>query len=50
VDGLAATAAGVPFIAYRSNPAELLRWKVEPVATLDDLAAIPAWLAAREAR
>jgi phosphoglycolate phosphatase len=45
VDGLAATAAGVPFIAYRANVAELSRWKIEPVATLADLAMLPDWLA-----
>ena len=47
VDGLAATAAGVPFIAYRPNPADMARWKIEPVATLMDLAALPGWLADR---
>lgn len=46
VDGLAAAAAGVPFIAYRANPADLARWKVTPAAVLDDLAALPALLAA----
>ena len=50
VDGVAATAAGIPFIAYRPNPAEMARWKIEPVATLEDLAALPAWLAAAEGR
>lgn len=48
VDGLAAAAVGVPFIAYRATPAELARWKIEPVATLTDLAALPEWLAAVE--
>jgi phosphoglycolate phosphatase len=46
VDGLAAAAAGVPFIAYRADAAELARWAVTPVAALTDLAALPAWLAA----
>lgn len=45
VDGVAAAAAGVPFIAYRLSPADLVRWKIEPVATLTDLAALPRWLA-----
>ena len=45
VDGLAATEAGVAFIAYRADPAELSRWKIEPVASLADLAALPDWLA-----
>jgi phosphoglycolate phosphatase-like HAD superfamily hydrolase len=45
VDGLAATAAGVSFIAYRANPGELSHWKIEPVATLTDLATLPDWLA-----
>jgi phosphoglycolate phosphatase len=44
VDGLAAAAVGVPFVAYRPKPTELARWKVTPVATLSDLAALPAWL------
>jgi phosphoglycolate phosphatase-like HAD superfamily hydrolase len=47
VDGLAAAKAGVPFIAYRAKEAELARWGVTPVAALSDLAALPAWLAAR---
>ena len=46
VDGLAATAAGVPFIAYRMTPADLARWKIDPVITLTDLADLPRWLAA----
>lgn len=45
VDGLAAAAAGVPFVAYRPNPADLARWKVTPLAALTDLARLPAWLA-----
>jgi phosphoglycolate phosphatase len=44
VDGLAAAAAGVPFVAYRPNPADLARWQIKPVASLVDLAALPAWL------
>jgi phosphoglycolate phosphatase-like HAD superfamily hydrolase len=47
VDGLAATKAGVPFVAYRAKTADLERWGVEPVAHFTDLAALPAWLAAR---
>jgi phosphoglycolate phosphatase len=47
VDGVAAAAAGVPFIAYRANQADLDRWGVTPVAHLADLALLPAWLAAR---
>ncbi|HYE89696.1 MAG TPA: HAD family hydrolase [Terriglobales bacterium] len=47
VDGLAAAKAGVPFIAYRAKTADLERWGVTPVAHLTDLAALPAWLAAR---
>jgi len=48
VDGLAAAAVGVPFIAYRAMPADLARWKIDPIATLTDLAALPTWLAAAE--
>src|SRR5437870_9943280 len=47
VDGVAAAAVGVPFVAYRAREEELRRWGVEPVARLDDLAALPAWLMAR---
>lgn len=47
VDGLAAANAGVPFVAYRAKDGDLERWRVRPVARLDDLAALPAWLAAR---
>jgi len=47
VDGVAAAAVGVPFVAYRARKEELARWGVEPVAWLDDLAALPAWLAVR---
>ena len=45
VDGVAATAAGVPFIAYRMTAADLARWKIDPVAALTDLADLPGWLA-----
>lgn len=45
VDGLAAAAAGLAFVAYRADPAELARWRLTPAATLEDLAALPAWLA-----
>jgi phosphoglycolate phosphatase len=47
VDGVAATAAGIPFVAYRPNEADMVRWKLEPVARLDDLADLPAWLRRR---
>ena len=47
VDGVAAAAVGVPFVAYRAREEELRRWGVEPIARLDDLAALPAWLMAR---
>jgi phosphoglycolate phosphatase len=47
VDGVAATAAGVPFVAYRTREADLTRWNVTPVARLTDLAALPAWLRRR---
>jgi phosphoglycolate phosphatase len=47
VDGLAAAAVGVPFVAYRARPGELARWRVTPIAHLTDLALLPAWLAAR---
>jgi phosphoglycolate phosphatase-like HAD superfamily hydrolase len=46
VDGVAATKAGVPFVAYRARQADLDRWGVKPVAHLTDLALLPAWLAA----
>jgi FMN phosphatase YigB (HAD superfamily) len=46
VDGVAARAAGVPFIAYRGNGADLERWRVAPVAHLMDLADLPPLLAA----
>ena len=46
VDGLAAAAAGLPFVAYRASQAELDRWRVTPIARLEDLTTLPAWLAA----
>src|SRR5919197_4221536 len=49
VDGLAAAAAGVPFVAYRPRERDLERWNVVPVARLSDLKALPAWLDARTA-
>src|SRR5881397_3335161 len=42
VDGLAAAGAGVPFVAYRPRDGELARWNVSPIATIDDLTALPA--------
>src|SRR3989454_5424889 len=48
VDGLAAAAVGIPFVAYRPREAELERWKVTPIARLVDLAMLPAWLAERD--
>jgi phosphoglycolate phosphatase len=48
VDGAAAMAAGVPFVAYRTSDAELARFNITPAARLTDLAALPAWL--REGR
>ena len=50
VDGLAAAAVDLPFVAYRPREAELERWNVTPVARLNDLAQLPAWLAARNGR
>ena len=44
VDGLAAQAAGIPFVAYRPREGDLARWQITPVARLTDLAALPAWL------
>ena len=41
VDGVAAAAAGVPFVAYRPDETSLARWSVIPVARLDDLGALP---------
>jgi phosphoglycolate phosphatase len=49
VDGLAADKAGVPFVAYRARTADLERWNIRPIAHFTDLAALPAWLAARAA-
>jgi phosphoglycolate phosphatase len=49
VDGVAAQAAGVPFVAYRPREADLTRWNVTPVARLADLATLPAWLSRRGA-
>jgi phosphoglycolate phosphatase-like HAD superfamily hydrolase len=46
VDGVAAAAVRVPFIAYRSDPASLARWSVTPLVALSDLATLPGWLAA----
>ena len=47
VDGVAAAAAGIPFVAYRVKEADLRRWNITPVAHLTDLAALPAWLQRR---
>jgi phosphoglycolate phosphatase len=47
VDGVAAQAAGIPFVAYRVREADLTRWNITPVARLDELAALPGWLRAR---
>ncbi|HEY7518733.1 MAG TPA: HAD-IA family hydrolase [Methylomirabilota bacterium] len=47
VDGVAAAEAGVPFVAYRAKDADLARWNVTPVARLDHLGALPAWLRER---
>ncbi len=44
VDGLAAAAAGLRFVAYRPKPGELAQWNVRPWATLEHLEALPAWL------
>ncbi len=49
VDGIAAQAAGVPFVAYRPKEADLERWKITPIARITDLAALPAWLRRRGA-
>lgn len=45
VDGVAAQAAGVPFIAYRTKPEDLERWRVTPFAQLTHLGELPALLA-----
>jgi phosphoglycolate phosphatase len=47
VDGVAAQAAGVPFIAYRPKELDLARWNIIPVTRLMDLAALPVWLSRR---
>jgi phosphoglycolate phosphatase len=47
VDGVAAMAAGIPFVAYRGNEADLARWKVTPVARITDLAELPDLLRRR---
>jgi phosphoglycolate phosphatase-like HAD superfamily hydrolase len=47
VDGVAATKAGVSFIAYRARQEDLDRWQVTPIVHLADLALLPAWLAVR---
>ena len=47
VDGVAAGAAGIPFVAYRAKEHDLERWRITPAARLTDLAALPAWLRSR---
>ena len=47
VDGVAASKAGVSFIAYRARQEDLDRWQVTPVVHLADLALLPTWLAVR---
>lgn len=47
VDGVAAQAAGVAFVAYRPRETDLARWNITPVARLSDLAALPSWLSRR---
>ena len=47
VDGRAAAAASIDFVAYRTAPAELERWSITPVARLEDLSRLPDWLATR---
>jgi phosphoglycolate phosphatase-like HAD superfamily hydrolase len=44
VDGVAAAAAGVPFIAYRTQARDLERWNLRPIAQLSDLGDLPALL------
>jgi FMN phosphatase YigB (HAD superfamily) len=46
-DEMARLKPDLPFVAYRATPADLERWGVRPVARLDDLAALPAWLVTR---
>lgn len=45
VDGVAAQAGGVPFIAYRGDAAELERRGVVPIARISSLLDLPAALA-----
>jgi phosphoglycolate phosphatase len=45
VDGAAAQAGGVPFIAYRADAAELARRSVVPTAWISSLLDLPAALA-----
>ena len=47
VDGVAAAAAGIPFVAYRANDTDLERWNITPIARITDLAALPGWLLSR---
>ena len=47
VDGLAAGAASVPFVAYRPRAGELARWSITPIAQIDDLTTLPSLLRAR---
>jgi phosphoglycolate phosphatase len=47
VDGVAAQAAGIPFVAYRAKEADLTRWNITPATHLTDLADLPKWLDAR---
>src|SRR5262249_18225900 len=47
VDGLAAAAAGIPFIAYRPRDGEMARWNIAPIAQLDNLTVLPALLRER---
>jgi phosphoglycolate phosphatase len=46
VDGVAAQAVGVPFIAYGAREADLARHGVTPIAWLADLTRLPDWLTA----
>jgi phosphoglycolate phosphatase len=47
VDGRAAAAAGVPFVAYRPRDGEMARWNITPIAQIDELTALPALLRER---
>ena len=47
VDGLAAAAAGIPFIAYRPREGEMARWNITPIAQIADLTTLPALLRER---